>query len=104
MAIRSFRDKRTADFASGKRVRPFEGFARSAQRALIRLDQANRLFDLATPGTQLRKVEGDPEDRWYMRINDQWRLRFRWQPRQASNEDELEATADAEDVEIWDPY
>jgi antitoxin HigA-1 len=44
--IVSFRDKRTADFAAGKRVKAFAGIERSARLKLDRLEAANSLRDL----------------------------------------------------------
>ena len=45
--IVSYRDKRTRDFAAGKRVKAFAGIERSAQLKLDRLDAAVSLKDLA---------------------------------------------------------
>jgi plasmid maintenance system killer protein len=45
--IASFRDKRTRDFAGGKRVKAFSGFERSARLKLDRMEAATSFRDLA---------------------------------------------------------
>jgi proteic killer suppression protein len=77
--IESFRDKRTAKFASGLRVRAFSGFARQAEKALDRLDAATDLRDLAAlPGNRLEALSGKRRGQYSIRINDQWRICFEW--------------------------
>ncbi|MGD0230246.1 MAG: type II toxin-antitoxin system RelE/ParE family toxin [Syntrophorhabdales bacterium] len=52
---------------------------RKALRKLLLLDAAERLDDLRVPpGNQLEKLGGDRKGRYSIRINDQWRLCFRW--------------------------
>jgi proteic killer suppression protein len=51
--IVSFRDKRTREFAEGKRVKAFEGFTRKAEMKLDQLDAAVSLRDLELPGNRL---------------------------------------------------
>jgi len=49
--IVSYRDRRTTDFAAGKRVKAFSGFERAARLKLDRLEAATMLKDLAVlPG------------------------------------------------------
>jgi proteic killer suppression protein len=58
--IVSYRDKRTRDFAAGKRIHAFSGFARSARLKLDRLKAANSLRDLAAlPGNRFAALRGD---------------------------------------------
>jgi proteic killer suppression protein len=60
-------------------VREFQGFARSAKRKLEMLNAASRLDDLLTPpSNRLEKLRGNLWAFHSIRINDQWRLVFRW--------------------------
>jgi proteic killer suppression protein len=80
--IVSYRDKRTARFAEGKHVREFSGFARQAELRLDRLDAATSLRDLgALPGNRLEALQGDRAGQYSIRINDQWRICFKWPDR-----------------------
>ena len=64
---------------------------RTARRKLIYLDDAEDLQDLlAPPGNRLEKLKGNRSGQYSIRINDQWRVCFRW------------TKAGAEDVEIID--
>ncbi|MGD9715332.1 MAG: type II toxin-antitoxin system RelE/ParE family toxin [Thermomicrobiales bacterium] len=77
--IVSFRDKRTKDFAEGKRVKAFSGIDRRAQLRLDRLDAAAALQDLAAlPGNRLEALKHDRKGQYSIRINDQWRICFEW--------------------------
>ena len=77
--IVSYRDKRTRDFAAGKRVKAFAGIERSAQLKLDRLDAAVSLKDLAAlPGNRFEALLGDRKGQYSIRINDQWRICFEW--------------------------
>ena len=77
--IVSYRDKRTRDFAEGKRVRQFGGIERSARLKLDRLDAAINLRDLAAlPGNRFEALHGDRKGQYSVRINDQWRICFEW--------------------------
>jgi len=51
---------------------------RTASRKLDQLDAATRLSDLARPGNRLKPLKGRRKGRWSIRINDQWRICFRW--------------------------
>jgi len=58
---------------------------------LLLLDAAERLEDLKMPpGNRLEKLTGDRQEQHSIRINDQWRICFRWHQ------------GDAYDVEITD--
>lgn len=77
--IVSYRDKRTRDFALGKRVKAFSGMERSARLKLDRLESAASLRDLAAlPGNRFETMRGDREGQFSIRINDQWRICFEW--------------------------
>jgi proteic killer suppression protein len=77
--IVSYRDKRTRDFALGKRVKAFSGFERSARLKLDRLESATSLSDLAAlPGNRFEALLGDRKGQYSIRINDQWRICFEW--------------------------
>jgi proteic killer suppression protein len=77
--IVSCRDKRTRDFATGKRIKAFSGFERSARLKLDRLESATSLRDLATlPGNHFEALLGDRRGQYSIRINDQWRICFEW--------------------------
>jgi len=77
--ILSFRTKRTRDFAAGKRVKAFSGFERSVRLKLDRLEAATSLRDLAAlPGNRFETLAGDRKGRYSIRINDQWRVCFKW--------------------------
>jgi proteic killer suppression protein len=77
--IVSYRDKRTRDFASGKRVKAFSGIERVARLKLDRLEAAVELRDLsALPGNRLEALKGDRKGQYSIRVNDQWRICFEW--------------------------
>ena len=77
--IVSYRDKRTRDFASGKRIKAFSGVERAAQLKLDRLEAAVELRDLAAlPGNRFEALKGDRKGQYSIRISDQWRICFEW--------------------------
>ncbi len=77
--IVSYRDKRTRDFAAGKRVKAFSGIERAARLKLDRLDAAVVLKDLAVlPGNRFEALRGDRKGQYSIRVNDQWRVCFEW--------------------------
>ncbi len=77
--ILSYRDKRTRDFALGKRVKEFSGFQFAARLKLDRLEAAVTLKDLAAlPGNRLEALKGNRKGQYSTRINDQWRIGFEW--------------------------
>jgi proteic killer suppression protein len=70
--IVGYRDKRTRDFASGKRVKALSGVQRSAYLKLDRLEAAATLRDLAAlPGNRFEALSGDRKGQYSIRINDQ---------------------------------
>ena len=89
--IRSFKCPETEALSKGERVRRFVKIAAVAQRKLRQLQIAGRFDDLrGPPGNRLEALEGDRLGQHSIRINDQWRVCFRW------------TEAGAEDVEIVD--
>lgn len=77
--IVGYRDKRTSDFAAGKRVKAFSGIERPARLKLDRLEAALGLQDLAAlPGNRLEALKGDRKGQYSIRVNDQWRICFEW--------------------------
>jgi len=77
--IVSYRDKRTARFATGEHIRDFSGFSRQAEVRLDRLEAAASLTDLAAlPGNRLEALHGSRSGQMSIRINDQWRICFEW--------------------------
>jgi len=77
--ILGYRDKRTEAFAEGKRVNAFMAIERPAQLKLDRLDAAASIQDLAAlPGNRFEALKGDRKGQYSIRINDQWRICFRW--------------------------
>lgn len=77
--IVSYRDKRTRDFAEGRRVKAFSAIERAARLKLDRLEAALSLADLAAlPGNRFQALRGDRKGQYSIRINDQWRVCFEW--------------------------
>ena len=77
--IVSYRDNRTADFATGKRVKGLSGIERPARLKLDRIEAAHTLRDLAAlPGNRFEVLKGDRKGQYSIRINDQWRICFEW--------------------------
>ena len=76
------RDKRTRDFAAGRRVKAFSGVERAARLKLDRLEAVMSLSDLAAlPGNRFEALTGGRQGQYSIRINDQWRICFEWPPR-----------------------
>lgn len=83
MAIRSFGDSATEDLFHNRktsRVRRFPAdIVRVALRKLDVLNGAHRLDDLRSPpANRLEALKGDYAGYHSIRVNDQWRLVFRW--------------------------
>ena len=77
--IRSFRDRNTRRFFEGERVAAFQGIAEQAENRLTLLDSAEQLRDLAgLPSTRPEPLRGNREGQYRVRINERWRMRFRW--------------------------
>ena len=89
--IRSFKCDKTEALSKGHSVKQFVNIARVARRKLRQLEIANRLDDLRVPpGNHLEALKGNRTGQHSIRINDQWRLCFRW------------TDSGAEEVEIVD--
>jgi len=90
--IRSFGNKVTEIVFGRGRVRKFDlKLQRLAQRKLFILDAAESLTDIRMPpGNRLEKLSGNRKGQYSIRINEQWRICFRW------------LDGDACDVEITD--
>jgi proteic killer suppression protein len=77
--ILSYRDKRTREFAVGKRVKAFSGIEHAARLKLDRLEAAAVLRDLAVlPGNRFELLKGNRKGQYSIRINEQWRICFEW--------------------------
>ena len=77
--IVSYRDRRTADFAAGTRVKALSGIERPARLKLDRVEAAVTLKDLAAlPGNRFEALKGDRKGQYSIRVNDQWRICFEW--------------------------
>jgi proteic killer suppression protein len=79
-AIRSFRDKRTVAVYRGLRPKGFPAdLFVVAARKLRYLDAAKGLENLRVPpGNRLEPLAGRRDGQHSIRINDQWRICFRW--------------------------
>ena len=77
--IRSFGDKLTEALFQDEFVPRLQGIARPAKRKLEAVNVASRLEDLTVPpSNRLEKLKGDLRDFHSIRINDQWRVIFKW--------------------------
>jgi proteic killer suppression protein len=77
--IVGYRNKQTAQFAVGRKVKAFTGFERAARLRLGRPDAAIALADLAAlPGNRFESLKGERKGQHSIRINDQWQVCFTW--------------------------
>ena len=77
--IRSFGDRRTEALFRDQFVPDFQGIARRAKRKLEAINAASGLSDLAVPpSNRLERLGGDLRGFYSIRINEQWRVIFRW--------------------------
>ena len=77
--IRSFKDDDAEALSKGEFVKRFANIASVARRKLRQLEVAGRLDDLRIPpGNRLEALKGDRAGQHSIRINDQWRICFRW--------------------------
>lgn len=89
--IKSFSCAETEALTRGERVRRFVNIASVARRKLRQIEVSARLDDLRVPpGNRLEALKGNRSGQYSIRINDQWRVCFRW------------TAAGAVDVEIVD--
>lgn len=74
-----YRDKRTARFAVGERVREFQAFKDQAERRLDILETAASKNDLLMlPSNRFEALGGDRHGQFSIRVNQQWRICFEW--------------------------
>ena len=77
--IGSYRHRETEKFAAGAKVGKWESFRRQAEKRLRILDAATSLADLAALNSnRLEALKGNRKGQYSMRINDQWRICFKW--------------------------
>ena len=90
--IRSFANQETERVWMRTRTKAVDSAtARSVLRKLLILVAAFALEDLRVPpGNRLEKLGGDRKGQWSIRVNDQWRICFRW------------TTAGPENIELVD--
>lgn len=89
--IRSFKDRDTARLFDDELVARFRAIERQARRKLLYVHRARTIQDLSVPpGNRLEALRGNRKGQHSIRINDQWRICFRWKD------------GDAHDVEIVD--
>jgi proteic killer suppression protein len=78
--IRSFKDRDTGDLFNDLLVARFRAFERPARRKLMFLHRARTLHDLAAPpGNRLEALKGSRQGQHSIRINERWRICFRWE-------------------------
>lgn len=90
--IRSFKSRETERLWQGQPSRKFPADVQDrALRKLRQLDAASTMDDLKNPpGNRLEALKGNLKGWWSIRVNDQWRICFRW------------SEGDALDVEMVD--
>ncbi len=89
--IRSFKCADTEELFHDILVPRFRAIERPARRKLLYLHRARTLDDLKQPpGNRLEALKGNRKGQYSIRINDQWRLCFKW------------SDGDVHDVEIVD--
>jgi len=77
--IKGFRCKETERVFERRYSKRFSGIQRAALRKLLLLDASGSLDDLRVPPVnRLEKLSGDRQGQHSIRINEQWRVRFRW--------------------------
>ncbi|MBI5179383.1 MAG: type II toxin-antitoxin system RelE/ParE family toxin [Nitrospinae bacterium] len=81
--IRNFGDRITADIYDGEETRYARKIPHELHGKICRvLDQMNAAPSLevlkSPPGNRLERLKGDLKEFWSLRINDQWRIVFKW--------------------------
>ena len=77
--IRSFRNSDTQTFFELGHVKRWARIERQALRKLVQLDLAQNMNDLRVPpGNRLEALSGDRKGQWSIRVNDQFRVCFKW--------------------------
>lgn len=92
--IKSFKDKEAEKIFNLKSSRKLpQNIQVRAHRKLLMVNSADRIDDLRNPpSNHLEKLKGGRKDEWSIKINDQWRVCFKFD----------ETTGDASDVIIED--
>jgi len=90
--IRSCRDKETEKLLNRVPSRKWTNVENTARVKLALLNAAKSLKDLSLPGLRLEKLIGDRAGQYSIRVNDQFRICFRWRD------------GEAHDVEITDDH
>ncbi|MFM9026762.1 MAG: type II toxin-antitoxin system RelE/ParE family toxin [Bacteroidota bacterium] len=92
--IVSFGDKETRKIWEGERIKGLSSeIQETARRKLRMLNNSQNLTDLTVPpSNKLEKLKGNIKDFYSIRINDQWRIIFKWK------------NGNADQVEIIDYY
>ena len=83
LVIRSFRCAETEKVFKGIRTRKFQAIEKTAIRKLFQLHSARSLNDLRSPGNSLEAMTKERAGQYSIRINDQYRLCFRWENTEA---------------------
>ena len=90
--IKSYKDNRTRRFAEGHRVSQLESFRRQAEKRLEILDAALSLNTLQTlRSNRFETLRADRKGQYSVRINQQWRICFRW-PKGQDGPSDIEIT------------
>ncbi len=77
--IRKFRCEDTENLFNDININRFRHFERIARRKLLYLHHAKNMKDLRSPpGNRLERLKGKRKGQYSIRINDQWRICFRW--------------------------
>ena len=76
---RKYRDKRSQEFAEGRRVRELQAFERQAYKRLEILEAApSKEALMRLPSNRFEALSGDRQGQYSIRINQQWRICFEW--------------------------
>lgn len=77
--IKDFKDKQTRTVYEGKLVKKWQSFRKQAERRLQILDMATCIEDLMhLPSNRFKALIGKRKGQYSIRINQQWRLCFKW--------------------------
>ena len=87
--IESFADKRTAAVFDGRHVKGLPSELQDAMRRKLKVIDASGVLDSlrVPPGNALEALKGDRKGQYSIRVNQQWRICFRWR---AGNAHEVE--------------
>ncbi|BAP57444.1 excinuclease ABC subunit A [Thioploca ingrica] len=78
--IKTFKDTKTKNLFQGRRVKRFVNIETVAMRKLAMLNRAEQIDDLRIPpGNQLEALKGNRAGHYSIRINDQFRVCFRFE-------------------------